>query len=112
MSSLTHTPDGTVRDELVRDMRLLADWLEANDAPIPSITDVEILIHISSPDEIRRIADTIGAPIESSGGRAWTQRRFGRARYRALHIPPEHMARFEAERSYAGAVEPDMAGVQ
>lgn len=120
MTTVEQAPDH--RAELIRDLRRLADWFEANPkVPVGKYPSVEVSYfpghHGFETDaaafaEVRRIADGTGATIEEDAVRIRATRALGRASYKVMAHSADHMARYEAATTYYSSVEPETAGAR
>jgi len=86
------------RTEVLSDLRMLLNWLEANpDVPVVRF-DAHISHCIGGDDdevgikEIHRIADAAGVEVTRSGEHHRVSVEFGAARYEAYYVERQHMA--------------------
>lgn len=115
-------PTNDHRDDLIRGLRDLAEWLEANpDVPVGRYPTFTLLVHARHLDgidgeeaaavEVRRVADLMNMPAVPGDDDLSATKAFGdRVSYELLYIGAERRARYAAGSSYFGAVEPDMVG--
>ncbi|WP_214111066.1 hypothetical protein [Acrocarpospora catenulata] len=102
------TTDSTVRADFIAGLRRLADFLAANPkVPVPTY-GTEVTVHARGTDDEQRtavdlIADLIGSPA-SDGDHYTTGRDFGPIAYRAVAIPADRSADYDAWSSYYGSV--------
>ncbi len=104
------------RVELLSDLRVLLNWLEANpDVPLPR-HGVEISVHVghdNDEDGIRLVheaAKSAGVEVVRSAGGAHhhANKQFGLASYQAIYIERGHMADFDRRQQIAR----DLAGAE
>ena len=111
---MTNPNEAEHRQAVIDGLRELADFLtEHPDVPLsyssnwitylPGGTDEE------ERAEVDRVAAILGVTTESPGSpdHYEASRQFGGMTYKALAITADHMRRYNAERSYAGSIEPE-----
>ncbi len=115
MPILEQPPDR--RAELIADLHAFADLLATRpDMPAPRHVNAQYtVLHHDFPSdadrvaEVERIAALLGVDVERDEQHATARLPLGRVEYVVHALTSEGSARWDAERSYAGAVEPDMA---
>ncbi|MFF5261799.1 hypothetical protein ACFY4C_22910 [Actinomadura viridis] len=109
------------RGRVVEGLIDLAAFLEANPGvPVPRFgwrllvalgVSVNGTTDLAQRAEIDRVAGLLGAPVSDEtrdGGHYIARRHFGPVTYEAVHVPACRMATFDALRSYADNVKPDL----
>lgn len=97
------------RVELLSDLRMLLNWLEANpDVPLPRY-GVEISVHVGHDNDedgirlVREAAKHAGVDVTRSAGGAHhhANKRFGMAAYQAIYVERDHMADYDRRQEIA-----------
>lgn len=105
------------RAALVAGLRGLADFLETHrDVPVPESYHAQQITFLPSGDtddeqraEVDAFAVALGVKASDRNGRSHykAQRAFGPVVYESFAISSADMARYDAEASYRGCVDPD-----
>jgi hypothetical protein len=107
--------ESDARTEFIADLHSLAGYLAANpEVPVPRY-GCRILVVASGTDEektsqvvaVSRLLDVQPPDNEEADDRYEVVRSFGSIEYKFFGTPADQMARFQAWRSYADAVEPE-----
>lgn len=105
----------SARDELIAGLRALADFYE-NNPTMPTDGFASVLVScctITGNDDaaaaalVEHAAELMGTPVSRRNGHTSTERKFHGVSLRPYATTRASMARYHAEQSYAGAVEPD-----
>jgi hypothetical protein len=115
MSTVDQATDA--RTALIADLRAFADLLERRpDMPAPPYVHVQhSLYHRDFPSdeqriaEVERLAAVLGVEVERTDKAVVAVLPLGRVEYTVHAMTIEGSARYDAEASYRGAVEPEMA---
>ena len=105
--------DAQARAGFTRDLRSLADFLDAHpDLPVGAFSGFDVVYFPSGTDEaqveeVERVAGLLAALPQREGEHYVCQHRIGRAAYRVVAIPEETRARHRALMSYADNLRPE-----
>jgi ABC-type nitrate/sulfonate/bicarbonate transport system substrate-binding protein len=111
LATLTAQAD-PARAALVAGLREAAAWIETHpEAPVPRMADLSIFPRGTDEEkwaEVDRVAAVLGVDTQewSGGGQYVARRRFGPVTLEVIAHTLGHMARYQAETTYSGAVSP------
>ncbi|WP_406083075.1 hypothetical protein OHA01_26205 [Micromonospora zamorensis] len=107
----------TTREELIAGLRALADFYEANPTmPVPVYPDLLVSCSNITPERddeaaaelVRHAATLLGVEATQSTSGGWNvDGKFGSLKLSVYSTTQERMARYNAEVSYSGAVQPE-----
>lgn len=107
-----------IRNEMIRDLHALADWLAARpDVPVGEFSTATLQYSVQSsfgPEaarvaEVKRVAALMGATAEVDEGTGVARLHLGRCRFTVHTMTDRGDAIYDAEASYRGAIQPEPA---